>query len=814
MQQSKMDKIQTDPALVQTILSKLGNNSSPELEKSIRSIKDILTGSFLSSGESKSLNREFKLPYVLPINFKNIIEKLANIEKNTKVTISPSAKKEASQTTSQTNIPPSAKTALETIESTPKVSIESFQPNALEGLEKSLLAVLPKAIKDGLTDLDKTLKKLSTDFTKMGDQSGGGIFDTVLSALGLKSLFSKKPTGAPTGPAGKPGLLKKVKPAAGGLLPALGGLAVGGALSWATGKLLGKTEGFEKADVKDLETSAEYFKQSGDKQGSEDIKLQVQAQKKEVGVEAAQTGARAVGYVAGNIATKKLIASAAGSRTWRVFVVYVKRKAPSIFAKIGVKLAAAAGLAAIPVVGWIGAAVNIGFSLWTAWDLYQLWKEFSALSDVERAYYADEKNSEPVSDDKLPKVADEKKPTENVTNKSPQLPKETDKLENQKNPQDLNALLAEQHKGDPLKNKNYDNIAAALIKQGATNTAEYEQAVKNGKIPKEFDEAFKKQYTRTSLGKEKGEEIFAQRLGSYLKEAQLKQAAKVSPDQKNYAVSGNITEGKKVEGISAKVSPDQKNYAVSENITEGKKVEGISAKVSPINVDNNLPKVDKSLTESEQVKQKLLESRKSAEQTGKDFKETFKTELQQIEAQKRLTGQKATEQKEMVRLAEEEAKKQGIDFDPSKGITFNFKGTLEKPVITDIKPKLQHGGIVPATPGGRDVTVAEGNEAEAIIPWPSLEKHLSNKELVSETKFTNKKLDGLIGSVLALANAVKSMGTDISQRAPVVVNNADQKLSSKTESKFAGVAQYAAAMSSPARSYNASFAEAMKPIRI
>ena len=37
-------------------------------------------------------------------------------------------------------------------------------------------------------------------------------------------------------------------------------------------------------------------------------------------------------------------------------------------------LAVAAALMAIPLVGWVMAAIDIGFTLWTAYELYQLWK--------------------------------------------------------------------------------------------------------------------------------------------------------------------------------------------------------------------------------------------------------------------------------------------------------------------------------------------------------------------------------------------------------------------------------------------------------
>lgn len=69
---------------------------------------------------------------------------------------------------------------------------------------------------------------------------------------------------------------------------------------------------------------------------------------------------------------------------WGKFLSFVAKKSPKLFGKIALKLAQAGALATIPVVGWVGAAINIGFSLWTAWELYELWREFNNLSDEQK----------------------------------------------------------------------------------------------------------------------------------------------------------------------------------------------------------------------------------------------------------------------------------------------------------------------------------------------------------------------------------------------------------------------------------------------
>ena len=66
---------------------------------------------------------------------------------------------------------------------------------------------------------------------------------------------------------------------------------------------------------------------------------------------------------------------------WGKFLAFVAQKNPKLWGKIGLKLAQAGALAAIPIVGWIGAAINLGLGFWTAWQLYELWKEFSGQDD-------------------------------------------------------------------------------------------------------------------------------------------------------------------------------------------------------------------------------------------------------------------------------------------------------------------------------------------------------------------------------------------------------------------------------------------------
>lgn len=71
------------------------------------------------------------------------------------------------------------------------------------------------------------------------------------------------------------------------------------------------------------------------------------------------------------------LAKSSPKSTWGRFLAFVAKKSPKLFGKIALKLAQAGVLATIPFVGWVGAAIQLGFSLWTAWEIYELWKEFT-----------------------------------------------------------------------------------------------------------------------------------------------------------------------------------------------------------------------------------------------------------------------------------------------------------------------------------------------------------------------------------------------------------------------------------------------------
>ena len=87
-------------------------------------------------------------------------------------------------------------------------------------------------------------------------------------------------------------------------------------------------------------------------------------------------------------ATDKIQARAATevktSSRWGRFLAFVAKKSPALAARLGVKLAAMAGMATIPVAGWISALFTLGFAASDIYAIYSLWCEFTG-TDEEKA---------------------------------------------------------------------------------------------------------------------------------------------------------------------------------------------------------------------------------------------------------------------------------------------------------------------------------------------------------------------------------------------------------------------------------------------
>jgi hypothetical protein len=71
------------------------------------------------------------------------------------------------------------------------------------------------------------------------------------------------------------------------------------------------------------------------------------------------------------------LAKSTPTSRWGKFLSFVAKKSPTLFGRLSVKLAQAGALMAVPFAGWVGAAIELGFTFWTAWELYELWREFN-----------------------------------------------------------------------------------------------------------------------------------------------------------------------------------------------------------------------------------------------------------------------------------------------------------------------------------------------------------------------------------------------------------------------------------------------------
>jgi len=162
--------------------------------------------------------------------------------------------------------------------------------------------------------------------------------------------------------------------------------------NWGKGNTLSDKEKKELAD----NTAAEIKSKTGVDPTAEEVqqaveekqlKKQVSDKKEALAVTAAPL---AVGVVAGTISSTTKVAQGVAhtaldvattppTSKWGKFLAWVAKKSPKLFARIGVKLAAAGAMATVPFAGWISAAITIGFTLWDAWALYELWQEYNNL---------------------------------------------------------------------------------------------------------------------------------------------------------------------------------------------------------------------------------------------------------------------------------------------------------------------------------------------------------------------------------------------------------------------------------------------------
>ena len=200
----------------------------------------------------------------------------------------------------------------------------------------------------------------------------GVLFKSLISIIpdlvgGLKKLSSV--IGTILSIASNFGLLKL----AGRVLPSLGkGLLTAGAGAAAVGVAKGLTSARPPSPMT-MEEKGKYRANRAAGMTAEEAKKQSQGFK---------SMSRSADAIAAKAASKTAT-EGVKKGLWGRFLAYVEKKSPQLFARIGKKLAVAAALMAIPLVGWVMAAIDIGFTLWTAYELYQLWKEFTNEEDSE-----------------------------------------------------------------------------------------------------------------------------------------------------------------------------------------------------------------------------------------------------------------------------------------------------------------------------------------------------------------------------------------------------------------------------------------------
>lgn len=77
-------------------------------------------------------------------------------------------------------------------------------------------------------------------------------------------------------------------------------------------------------------------------------------------------------------------APATRNSKWTRFLNFLKRRANTLYTRVATKLVTSASLATIPALGWIAAALTLGFAISDVYLLYSLWQEFSGMSEEEQ----------------------------------------------------------------------------------------------------------------------------------------------------------------------------------------------------------------------------------------------------------------------------------------------------------------------------------------------------------------------------------------------------------------------------------------------
>jgi hypothetical protein len=205
--------------------------------------------------------------------------------------------------------------------------------------------------------------------------------------------------GGPGGPGKKgPGMSRLDKLAVGATVAWAGAEAYQGlkAWNWGKGNTLSEKEKKELAD----NTAAEIKAKTGVdptveevQQAVEEKQLKQQVSDRKEAIVVTGAAATVAGVVTGASAAVKIgqgvtqaalnVATTPPTSKWGKFLAWVAKKSPQLFARIGMKLAAAGAMATVPFAGWISAAITIGFTIWDAYAIYELWQEYNNLPSDE-----------------------------------------------------------------------------------------------------------------------------------------------------------------------------------------------------------------------------------------------------------------------------------------------------------------------------------------------------------------------------------------------------------------------------------------------
>jgi hypothetical protein len=162
------------------------------------------------------------------------------------------------------------------------------------------------------------------------------------------------------------------------------------------------------------------------------------------------------------------LAKSTPKSTWGKFLAYVAKKSPQLWGKVALKLAQAGALATIPLVGWVAAAVQLGFSIWTAWEIYELWKEFNNSGEKEATTETTEETS-PTQQSQQPGISGKLNALNEGAKQSAGSSTSPTKVGGSGDTQQA----IEEYLGRPITPDEYDMLMRAVYAESSRNKDEY-----------------------------------------------------------------------------------------------------------------------------------------------------------------------------------------------------------------------------------------------------------------------------------------------------------------------------------------------------